>query len=91
MIIPLLWVQATVDGWRYPYVADAGSIYDIPLSFDAFWTGASEYDISSDEVYCPCGATITWDGNVGSALRSIIEHCKSAGHPLPLISLEDLP
>lgn len=63
--------------------------HETPLSFDAFTTGASDYDTPSDEIYCPCGAMVsrTWDGNVGEALREIYAHCKKAKHPKPRIEL----
>lgn len=55
-----------------------------PLDLDSFMTGASEYDISSDEAYCPCGATLpNWDGSAGDLLRMIYQHCGAAGHPMP--------
>lgn len=58
--------------------------YSMPLDLDDFMTGPSDYDSPSDEVYCPCGATLPeWDGTAGELLRLIYRHCGAAGHPRP--------
>jgi len=58
--------------------------HEWPLSYDNFTTGQSEYEIASDEAYCPCGAVLPWpEGDLGSLLRVVLTHCGSAGHPVP--------
>lgn len=55
-----------------------------PLDLDAFTTGTSDYDLASDEAYCPCGVTMpNWDGSAGHLLRLIYHHCAVSGHPIP--------
>jgi len=55
-----------------------------PLDLDGFTTGPSDYDMSSDEVYCPCGDTLSgWDGTAGHLLRLIYQHCVTSAHPRP--------
>lgn len=55
-----------------------------PLDLDDFTTGASDYGISSDEIYCPCDVALhPWDGSAGDMLRMIYDHCATAGHPKP--------
>jgi len=89
----------TLSVWRYPivnllvplganhkriHIPFPWEIFDIPLSYDAFLTGPSDYDSLSDEIYCPCGQVLSWDGTVGEALRLIDDHCgNTPGHPLP--------
>lgn len=87
--------------WRYPIVEllvpagyapsghrivfRASGIYGFPLSYDDFTTGASDYDVSSDEIYCPCDAVMPWAGDAGDLLRRIDDHCRSTlGHPMPV-------
>jgi hypothetical protein len=61
--------------------------FGFPLSYDDFTTGASEPDILSDEIYCPCGVTMPWGGDAGDLLRRIDDHCKATpGHPMPVRS-----
>jgi hypothetical protein len=68
----------------YPGPSAAADYYDWPFSLDGFGTGPSEYDQSSDEVYCPCGAILpAWDGTVGDLLRMIYQHCADMRHPTP--------
>jgi hypothetical protein len=57
--------------------------YEWPLSYDSFSTGPSEEEVPSDEIYCPCGKTLEWDGTAGDMLRVIAQHCGTAGHPKP--------
>lgn len=46
--------------FRTPFRAVEGvDHFPIPLSWRSFKLGASDYDIVSDEAYCPCGATVT--------------------------------
>ena len=60
--------------------------YSWPLDLDDFVTGQSDYDMPSDEVYCPCGATLPgWDGTVGHLLRLVGDHCHKAQHPRPKV------
>lgn len=59
-------------------------VFDIPLSYDAFTTGPSDYDRPSDEIYCPCGVTLPWSGDAGDLIRRVDDHCRSTlGHPMP--------
>lgn len=83
--------------WRYPIETVYRTVgrnakvahvpqdyYEWPLSYDNFTTGASDYDMSSDEAYCPCGDTLPWpDGDLGSLLRVVLTHCGASGHPVP--------
>lgn len=81
----------TIHVWRYPIVEllvpigyRPSGIYSFPLSYDDFVTGASDYDMASDEIYCPCDATLPWGGDAGELLRRIDDHCKATpGHPMP--------
>lgn len=60
------------------------AFYGWPLDLDGFTTGPSDYDTPSDEVYCPCGATLDgWDGTAGHLLRLIHHHCETSAHPRP--------
>lgn len=55
-----------------------------PLDLDDFVTGQSDYDMSDDEVYCPCGVVLHDVGSsAGEILRAIYRHCGAAGHPRP--------
>lgn len=64
-----------------PPVADW---YSTPLDLDDFQTGPSDYEMPSDEAYCPCGATLpNWGRSAGDLLRAIYAHCAKAGHPKP--------
>jgi len=85
-----LWVPAGTQHRRVFYArgpefgVGSADYYSWPLDLDDFVTGASEYDSPSDEIYCPCGATLVgWDGSAGHLLRAIDAHCHSAGHPIP--------
>lgn len=63
----------------------SADFYSTPLDLDDFATGASDYDMLSNEVYCPCGATLPdWDGTAGDLLRIIYRHAGAAGHPRPV-------
>lgn len=63
----------------------SSDFYSTPLDLDDFVTGPSDYDMPSDEVYCPCGATLPgWDGSAGTLLRMIYQHCGASGHPRPV-------
>lgn len=67
------------------YGGSAADWHEWPLCLDGFVTGASEYDGLSDEVYCPCGDTLSgWDGTAAHLLRLIYQHCESKGHPRPV-------
>lgn len=57
--------------------------FDFPMSYDNFVAGASDYGTSSDEIYCPCGEGLSWDGSVGDAIRQADHHCATADHPKP--------
>lgn len=71
---------------RGPEFGPSADWYSYPLDLDDFSTGPSEYELASDEVYCPCGATLPeWDGTAGHLLRLISDHCHKAGHPTPKI------
>lgn len=62
----------------------SADFYPWPLDLDAFTTGPSDYDMSSDEAYCPCGATLSgWDGTAAHLLRLIYQHCATSAHPRP--------
>lgn len=63
-------------------------IFEVPLSYDGFRTGPSDYENPSDEIYCPCGETLRWlNGDAGDLLRRIDDHCKATpGHPMPVRS-----
>jgi hypothetical protein len=55
--------------------------FESPLTPASFGTGCSDYDTPSDELYCPCGATLEWpDGNLGTAIEIADEHIVEA-HP----------
>jgi hypothetical protein len=90
----------TLRVWRYPivnllvpvganhkriYIPFPAEIFDIPLNYDAFFTGVPGVNaVESDEISCPCGQVLQWGGTVGEALRLIDDHCgKTPGHPLP--------
>lgn len=52
-----------------------------PLTAASFFTGPSDYDTPSDELYCPCGEILRWeDRNLGSAVELADEHIGEA-HP----------
>lgn len=69
-------------GPEFKWVAD---FFSTPLDLDDFATGPSDYDTPSDEVYCPCGATLPdWDGTAGDLLRMIYGHCEGMAHPRPV-------
>lgn len=74
--------------FRIAFRVDPGAIFDIPLSYDAFKTGPSDYDMPSDEIYCPCGTILRWPtGDAGDLLRAIDQHCTVAtAHPMPVRS-----
>lgn len=82
-----LWVPAGRSHRRVFIASNYGpgaDYYDWPLDYDSFMTGPSDYDMPSDEVYCPCGETLApWDGTAGELLRMIYRHCAKAGHPKP--------
>lgn len=55
--------------------------FETPLTAASFMTGASDYDTISDELYCPCGATLSWDdGNLGTAVEVAEQHIAET-HP----------
>lgn len=55
--------------------------FESPLTVASFFTGCSDYDTPSDELYCPCGATLPWDDrNLGTAVEIAQEHIAEA-HP----------
>lgn len=84
--IETLTVEIGPRGFRTAHKPWPSEVFDLPFSYDAFTAGASDYDMSSDEIYCPCGVTLgSWDGSIGTALRMIVEHCVNAGHPQPVI------
>lgn len=59
--------------------------FEAPLDLDSFLTGPSDYEMPSDEVYCPCGDALGgWDGTAGELLRLIYQHCENKGHPRPV-------
>lgn len=59
-----------------------------PMVYDNFATGSSDYDMASDEVYCPCGETLScWDGTAGQLIRMIDQHCRTSGHPMPKLEM----
>lgn len=84
-----LWVPAGTRHQRVyfaqgPEFGLGAQYHERSLNLDGFMTGPSDYDTSSDEVYCPCGATLPgWDGSAGELLRMIYRHCGAAGHPKP--------
>jgi hypothetical protein len=50
-----------------------------PLTVASFYTGQSDYDVPSDELYCPCGADVRWDDrNLGTAVELADEHIAEA-------------
>lgn len=53
-----------------------------PLTADSFKTGPSDYDVPSDEIYCPCGDVIDWEWphSVGGGADAVAEHIR-AKHP----------
>jgi hypothetical protein len=71
-----------------PASGGAGADYfGWPLSYDDFTTGPSDHEMPSDEIYCPCGETMPWDGDAGDLLRRIDDHCKATPvHPMPVRS-----
>lgn len=55
--------------------------FESPLSYGSFFAGQSDYEVPSDELYCPCGVTLDWpDRNIGTAVELIDEHIAEA-HP----------
>jgi hypothetical protein len=61
--------------------AEGADYFASPLAVASFFTGPSDYEMPSDELYCPCGATIHWpDGNLGTAVELVEEHVGEA-HP----------
>lgn len=66
------------------FAIESRDFFPWPMDLDGFTTGPSDYDSPSDEVYCPCGATLPgWDGTAGHLLRLIHHHCETSGHPKP--------
>jgi hypothetical protein len=60
---------------------EAYDYFPYPLTFASFFTGQSEYEVPSDEVYCPCGLALPWDDrNLGTAVEIADEHIEQA-HP----------
>jgi hypothetical protein len=87
LLVPIGYGRAYGHPSRVVFVADPRAIYGTPLSYDDFVTGPSDYDVPSDEIYCPCGVTLPWDGDAGDLLRRIDDHCKATpGHPMPVRS-----
>jgi hypothetical protein len=86
--IAFAWHRVGAGPFRTPFIGRLGRDYfGWPLSYDEFETGASDYEMSSDEIYCPCGAVMCWDGDAGDLLRRIDDHCKSnPSHPMPVRS-----
>lgn len=90
-----VWRNQIVEVWRttdrgYRFVrypqpyAPVADYCDRVLTYDAFTAGPSDYDVPSDEIYCPCGAVLPWGGDIGEAVRRIDDHCRSTvGHPMP--------
>ena len=93
-----VWRNPIVDLWvpagtkhrivflaKGPEAGVSADFYSTPLDLDDFVTGASDYDMLSDEIYCPCGATLPdWDGTAGDLLRMIYGHCEGMAHPRPV-------
>ena len=84
-----LWVPAGTKHRRVflakgPEFGPEASFYSFPLSLDDFTTGPSDYEMPSDEAYCPCGAVLPdWGSSAADLLRAIYQHCGAAGHPRP--------
>lgn len=66
----------------WPFRAEEGVDYfAYPLTPASFLTGPSDYDIASDQAYCPCGATLDWPDRVlGTAVEIAQAHIDKA-HP----------
>jgi hypothetical protein len=85
-----LWVPAGTQHRRVffakgPEFGWAAEMHEIPLCLDSFTIGPSDYEMPSDELYCPCGAVIRdWGDSAGELLREIYKHCGAAGHPRPI-------
>jgi hypothetical protein len=85
-----LWVPAGTKHRRVflakgpEFAAPAADFHSWPLDLDDFHTGPSDYEMPSDEAYCPCGHTLRdWGVSAGELLRAIYRHCGAAGHPMP--------
>jgi len=84
-----LWVPAGTQYRRVfiahgPEFALGADHFSWPLDLDDFATGASDYDMLDDEIYCPCGAVLPdIASSLGEKLRAVYQHCGAAGHPMP--------
>lgn len=55
--------------------------FESPLTIASFFTGPSDYDTPSNELYCPCNAILDWDDyNLGTAVEAAEAHIAEA-HP----------
>jgi hypothetical protein len=65
-----------------PFIPGEGEHYfESPLGYGSFFAGQSDYEVPSDELYCPCGVTLEWpDRNLATAVEAVDEHIAEA-HP----------
>lgn len=63
-----------------PLPAVFETYFPIDLTPDLFTTGPSDWDVPSDEIYCPCGKKLPWPSRtVGEAMRLVRAEMREHG------------